>query len=272
MGLRCSLLGHTFVEADVERDRQDRGSEVLTITREMERCRHCGAERVISENTEVTSVAGADETSGVGGSQSGGTRGRDTTGDPRGAGSDTGGFSDAPVDPPDDPAEDDAEILTDEEERQPGQWPDEDERPTAEAGDPEPAGTGSGDTRRPGGAGGTGRASGAGGAGDGGGTGGTGGGEIIDAEENGPDSAGEPGDEPPAHARDQTVETGEGSTFESSETEDDSTFEPVGSSVTVPEGHYECSGCGFRVDADSSFRDGDVCPECREAYLEYHDR
>lgn len=271
MGLRCSLLGHTFVEADVERDRQDRGSEVLTITREIERCRHCGAERVISENTEVTSVAGADDTSGVGGGQSGGTRGRDPAGGPPGGGSDSGGFSDVPVDPPDDPAEDDAEILTDEEERQPGQWPDDDEQPTAESGGTEPAGTGSGDTRHAGGAGDTGSAGG-GGVGEGGGTGGTRGGEIIDAEENGPDSADEPGEESPADARDQTVEPEEGSTFESSETDDDSSFEPVGSSVTVPEGHYECSDCGFRVDADSSFRDGDVCPECREAYLEYHGR
>lgn len=264
MGLRCSLLGHTFVEEDVTRERQDRGSEVLTITREIERCRRCGAERVVSENTEVTAVGSAEESgasagagsgtgpgAGVGGGQPGGTRGSGADVAGGGGADDQSGFSDVPVDPPDDPAEDDAEILTEEEERQPGQWPDEDEPPQTDSGGPEPAGTG--------------------------GAGSAGGGEIIDAEESadtaGDEAANEPDDEitheQPADTRDQTPEPGPGSTMESSEPDEESKFEPVGSSVTVPEGHYECSGCGFRVDAESSFRDGDVCPECREAYLEY---
>lgn len=292
MGLRCSLLGHTFVEEDVTRERQDRGSEVLTITREIERCRRCGAERVLSENTEVTSVASDGDASagrgrpGGGRSGSGGagaTRGGGGTGGRRGGGETSSGFSDVDVDPPEDPADEDAEILTDEEERQPGQWPDGDDR--ADAGDPGPRDQAGGSTDETAGAGGPADA------------GGMDGGEIIDAEEDDPDTgdredagradgvAGDAGEDvavdrgedvfadrretTTGSGRDGSVESGTASGEDSSGSGGGSSFEPVGSSVTVPEGYYECTDCGFTVDADTSFRDGDVCPECRQAYLEY---
>ncbi|WP_455448906.1 DUF7093 family protein [Natrinema thermotolerans] len=61
MVLRCSLLGHDFGEAEVEREREERGSEVVVTVQEYEECARCGERNVISENTEVTSLsAGTD--------------------------------------------------------------------------------------------------------------------------------------------------------------------------------------------------------------------
>ena len=57
MGLRCSLIGHDFGEPDVEREREERGSEVVVTVREYEECSRCGKRHVISESTEVTSLS-----------------------------------------------------------------------------------------------------------------------------------------------------------------------------------------------------------------------
>lgn len=61
MVLRCSLLGHDFGDPEVEREREERGSEVVVTVQEFEECTRCGERTVISENTEVTSLPdGAD--------------------------------------------------------------------------------------------------------------------------------------------------------------------------------------------------------------------
>ncbi|WP_440763347.1 DUF7093 family protein [Natronorubrum sp. DTA7] len=57
MVLRCSLLGHDYGETDVEREREERGSEVVVTVQEYEECERCGDRNVISENTEVTSLS-----------------------------------------------------------------------------------------------------------------------------------------------------------------------------------------------------------------------
>ncbi|SEH13134.1 hypothetical protein SAMN04487967_1169 [Natronorubrum sediminis] len=57
MVLRCSLLGHDYGEIDVEREREERGSEVVVTVQEFEECARCGDRHVISENTEVTSLS-----------------------------------------------------------------------------------------------------------------------------------------------------------------------------------------------------------------------
>ncbi|MFD1563310.1 hypothetical protein ACFR99_07100 [Haloarchaeobius amylolyticus] len=57
MVLRCSLLGHDFGDAEVEHEREERGSEVVVTVQEFEECSRCGERNVISENTEVTSLA-----------------------------------------------------------------------------------------------------------------------------------------------------------------------------------------------------------------------
>lgn len=61
MGLKCSVLGHKYGDATVERDREEQGSEVVITIREIEVCRRCGEERIVSENKEVTTLATPDE-------------------------------------------------------------------------------------------------------------------------------------------------------------------------------------------------------------------
>lgn len=53
MGLRC-LVGHAYGEPQVSRNRRQRGSEVVVTVREYRECRRCGHRRLISENKEVT--------------------------------------------------------------------------------------------------------------------------------------------------------------------------------------------------------------------------
>ena len=61
MALRCSLLGHDYGDTEVDREREERGSEVVVTVQEYEECARCGDRTVISENTEVTSLsAGTD--------------------------------------------------------------------------------------------------------------------------------------------------------------------------------------------------------------------
>ncbi|QCC55817.1 DUF7093 family protein [Natronorubrum bangense] len=57
MVLRCSLLGHDYGETEVEREREERGSEVVVTVQEYEECVRCGERNVISENTEITSLS-----------------------------------------------------------------------------------------------------------------------------------------------------------------------------------------------------------------------
>ncbi len=194
MGLKCSLFGHAYEAADTERERQERGSEVVTISREIERCRRCGEERIVSESTEVAAVVDADDVdldTGAGDSSPddvddgsadgfGGVVERSDV-DPPDVGSDDG------IDEPPDPEEEDAEILSETPDRNPGEWPEESEESADD--DMEPIE------------------------------------ELAEPPEPQPD------EEPSA-------------------------------GLTVPEGEIVCPGCGFRIDAESSFRDGDPCPEC----------
>ena len=65
MGLKCSVLGHAYGETTVERDRQEQGSEVVITIREVETCDRCGAERVVSENKEVTAIETPDDAADI---------------------------------------------------------------------------------------------------------------------------------------------------------------------------------------------------------------
>lgn len=62
MGLRC-LLGHDFGPPEMEREREENGDEMVVTVREVETCRRCGEERVVSENKEVTAIRSPDEVS-----------------------------------------------------------------------------------------------------------------------------------------------------------------------------------------------------------------
>ncbi|WP_338739910.1 DUF7093 family protein [Haloplanus salilacus] len=66
MGLRC-LLGHEYANREVEREREERGDEVVVTYRTVEMCDRCGERRIVSENKEVRPVQGpADETMATG--------------------------------------------------------------------------------------------------------------------------------------------------------------------------------------------------------------
>lgn len=56
MGFRCSILGCEYERAEPERDREQRGDEVVHTVREYEECRRCGDRRLVSENTGVTTA------------------------------------------------------------------------------------------------------------------------------------------------------------------------------------------------------------------------
>ncbi|WP_332897918.1 DUF7093 family protein [Haladaptatus sp. CMSO5] len=56
MSLKCSLLGHRYGELEVEREREERGSEVVVTVREIEVCERCGGTQVRSEAKEVTTM------------------------------------------------------------------------------------------------------------------------------------------------------------------------------------------------------------------------
>ena len=56
MSFRCSVFGHRYGDPEVEREREEDGSEVVITIRETETCDRCGDERVVSENKEVTTL------------------------------------------------------------------------------------------------------------------------------------------------------------------------------------------------------------------------
>lgn len=248
MGLTCSLLGHVFDETDVEREREERGSEVVTVVRDIERCSRCGAERVLSENKEVTSVVDAAEVglADDGGQPDGDGRPAEADAEAGDGGEDAGGgiggiaaragayddddgetlddgFNDDEYEPPANIEEEDAEILTDDgpTERAPGQWPDD---PTDEPWEPErvtkPA---DGDE----------------------------GVEVVN------DTRAEPAPDPdPSTERDDSVEA---------ETALETGADP---DLTVPVGDLVCDACGQQIDTASSYRAGDACPACQTGWLE----
>ncbi|MBZ6495491.1 DUF7093 family protein [Natrinema longum] len=169
MALRCSLLGHDFGDPDVEREREERGSEVVVTVQEYEECTRCGERNVISENTEVTSLTtGTDDSlpdepdteppepplesdaettdaefvdAGAAESAAPETEPQDTAADA--AATDDDEFE-LPTDENGDPVTDDGEILEDDEpsvarDRDHGEWPDSDDVGPPVDADSEPA-------------------------------------------------------------------------------------------------------------------------------------
>ena len=291
MGLRCSILGHTFDETEVRRDRRERGSgnEVVTVVSQVERCSRCGTERVVSENKEVVSVVDADEV----GIEEDEVEHADPRADPSetdepdavsrddlaaslGSDPDAGTAPDeepeasaepepdSDPDRPADPSEEDVEFITETEGSLGGS-----EDVAGDEDVPADAGDASG------GIGGMAARSGAF-DGDEGGSGGSGDeeaaddAEILDAPEVESERApGQWPDEPDGSDpwEPDTLEEREDDSGSASEPEPD--VEPVGeSSFTVPEGSLRCPNCGHEVSAASSFRAGDACPECQTGYLE----
>jgi DNA-directed RNA polymerase subunit RPC12/RpoP len=249
MGLQCSILGHAFEPAGVEREREQEGDEVVTTERELERCRRCGTERVVSESTEVTAVVdgeavGLENDTAVDieadpDVETGETAESDPTGDAMSgmvdrAGIDAGEESTADPDGPiassgaddavteiddaADPASTGGELI---ESASP--------EPNDESVDDEPPDPDSEDA------------------------------EILTDDADPDRDPGEwPDDPDDEDDTERVVETD--ATVEAPEDESLS-------GITVPEGEIVCPECGFRVEAHSGYRDGDSCPECN-AWLE----
>lgn len=147
MGLRC-LLGHDFGDAEIEREREEDGDEMVVTIREVETCRRCGAERVISENKEVTSIRTAEDIgleTGEDATAAPPDQTDDATSEPADADS-TDGRSTADAGPVaaagstadeefDDPDGDDGVILPeDDEQRGHGEWPEADQEGATKSG------------------------------------------------------------------------------------------------------------------------------------------
>lgn len=105
MSLRCSLLGHSYGESEIEREREEQGSEVVVTVREFEECRRCGNRKVVTENKEVTALDSTGPERGAGGPAAG--TDASTTGIEAGASSATGAGTDTGA-----TTGDDAEIVT----------------------------------------------------------------------------------------------------------------------------------------------------------------
>jgi hypothetical protein len=241
MGLQCSILGHSFEPAGVEREREEQGSEVVTTEREIEQCRRCGAERVVSESTEVTTVVDGEAV----GLETGDEAETEGTSEDE---SDGGGIASA-LERSD--LEGDDEIVADER-SSPESVDDTTTSPTAgDAGSPTPEEPGTSEATRPGN-------------------------EQTDSKPSNPESEDaeiltdddgvdrEPGQWPEAMDSDEDEEPDPVVDIDSPVEEPD---EESLSGITVPEGEIVCPECGFRVDANSGYRDGDPCPECN-AWLE----
>jgi len=175
MGLKCSVFGHSYADTDVQREREEQGSEVVITIREVETCERCGEERVVSENKEVTTLETPDiepdpapegeslvaESTGTDHGE--GARDAELVDEPAADAGGTAESEPAPTDgleeapeAPADPAADDGVILEEEpadppepEGRQPGEWPEdsEDDEPDWVA-ETEPVGAPPEDERR----------------------------------------------------------------------------------------------------------------------------
>ncbi|SDJ36230.1 hypothetical protein SAMN05216226_102312 [Halovenus aranensis] len=230
MGYKCAILGHKFGDAEVERDRQEDGNEVIITVREVETCARCGESRTVSENKEVTTLETAadiiaddlDE-SGVDAAE------QDTDQSPSPEPAPAGTATETETAVPDaepstasdvvDAAEDDAVILDEDEdeeetedEREPGEWPEE------STGDEEETG----DVSWP---------------------------EADDEDDEQEWEMSTDIDPQPGETAVRGIES---------------------DTLTVPEGTFVCPECEFATPVESSsLREGDFCPECHMATLDH---
>lgn len=282
MGVTCSLLGHDYGPEETDRQREERGEEVIVTEREVRVCSRCGTELVTSENTEVRPVRSApDSVTDDEESETGSDR-EDGPANPRSPGTTAGPEVDIDADVGPETSSDteatggDAVILdADEDEgadRSSGEWPDADDTRLEEthqesevSDDTETAEDDPTET------------------------------EILDAEPNGTESpADEKGvedstEDAPAIDSEPTAgdwpDPGPGGAedgFDASppdEAADDDDLiepEPGGAGAAVPSSPDEpsgdvvlvCPSCGFSQEAiGTSHRSGDICPECKRGYL-----
>jgi hypothetical protein len=279
MGVTCSLLGHDYGAEETDRQREERGDEVVITERELRVCSRCGAELVTSENTEVRSVkadreaAGADtedtepETEARPGTRAGPEVDIDADVGPETSGSADASGGDAVI------LEDDGEDP--EPPREPGEWPDADDtrldeqetatEPANRSDTPEPENDEQ--TEILGGS--------------------TGGKEGADDGASEPDASGEEEDTDPTNEETPTAgdwpDPGPGGAdegFDATSPDDEGGSEMIeaepgsaGAEIPTDDGPsgkivLVCPSCGFTEGATgSSHRSGDICPECKRGYL-----
>ena len=242
MGLKCSLLGHQYGDTEVRTDREQDGTEIVETTREVRLCERCGRRLVVSETTEVKTVETPREPDRGDKQADVATDGAETGptgGTPRSAGT-TG--------PPEG-----GEVGR---ERTDGHSVDAETGPRdarerlAGSEGAEPDIGGSGDTTT----------------------------DTPPARQDDAIFIGEDGEEKPA-AEGPTGESSESADWEPeikpepASDPDESPEQPseTGAGLTVPEGEFHCTECGFSTTVESSsLREGDFCPECHRGALEHH--
>jgi len=237
MSFKCSVFGHAYGDSEIEREREEDGSEVVTTIRETQTCTRCGESRVVSENKEVTTLETAAD---IVAEDLEPGEGEDSTADePPIASVEEVSESVADASEP----VDDTEMIDDSE---PVDEPPirDAEAETTEAGVVEPDPVQETDPE-------------------------TDDGVILDDEQAADQQPErEPGEWPdePAEGDDQwTPETEVDPT-----PEENREIEPVGSAVTVPDGEFHCPECEFTTSVEeSSLRRGDFCPECHRGALEH---
>lgn len=234
MSLRCSIFGHRYGEVEVEQEREQAGKELVVTSREVKTCERCGERLIISENKEVTTVEAADDlpTGASAGPADGSTpTGTEAGESGAGTGTDSSGETGSGV-----------------------------EAGGPTVSDPDVSSS------------------------DGGAMGST---ESSTA--SGPSAGAGKADVPPARKDDAVILDEEGEEVEPEEWSDgqqsgvDDDWEPetetaddptesdrTSSSLTVPDGEFRCTECGFTTPVEgSSLRAGDFCPECHQGTLEH---
>jgi hypothetical protein len=231
MGFKCSVFGCNWGETDVEREREENGSEAITTIRETETCTRCGEVRVVSENTEVTTLETAADIVADDLDEGSGATIPDAESDTavRTAGAGESGSAGPP-----EGGEDDAVILDDEPEETGATTEEEEvsEPESLEETDPDEEA------------------------------------EIL--EDTDPDEDGEraPGEWP--EEPDDGDDWEQPTDIDRADDEESNGFGTVGNTVPVPEGEFYCPECEYAAAVESSsLREGDYCPECHRGSLRH---
>jgi len=264
MGLACTLLGHRYGDVELEHDREERGEEVVTVTREVATCERCGREHVLSETTEVTAIVDPDDVADAVDDDAGTGAGADAD---AGAGSDPGGERSAADGTGDTPTADaDVDVDVDgprtettggtdagratpedatrvpEPDRDPDTTPDGDVDLDLDP-DPDPDDDDA---------------------------------VILDDDDRDQRDFGEWPDADTDIGIDTAADDGDGEdggdrtdaeTEAAAREAEEQVFEEIDPAADLPDALH-CSGCGFRTGAQGTpLRAGDACPDCGDAYL-----
>lgn len=240
MSLKCSLFGHRFGEPEVQRERAEQGSEVVTTIREVAVCDRCGQARIVSENTEVTTLetpdtepVAEDDPAASEGAVAGSARADDHD-DAR----DAEVIEDETTDPvvPDAETEHPADSVAQVSSGGSESTPD----PDADVATPEETDDGV---------------------------------ILEEAAEEVAESQTEerqPGQWPEASEGDEPDWVSESSPSPAERESGSTRIDGTGSALTVPDGQFHCPECGFSTAVESSsLREGDFCPECHQGVLDH---